>query len=177
VGTIEPRKNVPGLLRAYAELLARMPIAPDLVLAGRIPPEANLMKALAARPLAGRVRAVGYVSDDTRERLYREASLLVLPSFEEGFGITALEAMTLGVPVVAARRGALPEVAGDAALLVDPEDHSALADAMEHVLSDGAARRRMAEAGVRRASRFTWDGSASRLYDAYLAAVRFRRSR
>jgi glycosyltransferase involved in cell wall biosynthesis len=176
VGTIEPRKNVPGLLRAYAELLARMPHAPDLVLAGRVPPDASLAQELAGRALAGRVRADGYVTDETRQQLYRGASMLVLPSFDEGFGITALEAMTLGVPVVAAHRGALPEVIGDAGLLVDPQDHGALADAMEHVLSDATTRRRMADAGVRRASGFTWEASATRLLEAYHAALTWRRS-
>lgn len=177
VGTIEPRKNVPGLLRAYAQLLARMPHAPDLVLAGRIPPDASLKKELADRSLAGRVRADGYVTDETRQQLYREASMLVLPSFDEGFGITAVEAMTLGVPVIAARRGALPEVVGNAGLLVEPDDHEGLADAMEHVLSDAATRRRMADAGMRQAARFSWQDSASRLHEAYRAAVARRGSR
>lgn len=177
VGTVEPRKNVPGLLRAYAELLARMPHAPDLVLAGRIPPRAGIQAEIAGLSLARRVRAEGYVTDERRQRLYREASMLVVPSFDEGFGITAVEAMTLGVPVIAARRGALPEVVGDAGLLVDPEDHGALADAMAHVLWDAAARRRLAEAGVQRAAGFTWEASAISLQDAYRAAVQRRGSR
>jgi glycosyltransferase involved in cell wall biosynthesis len=177
VGTIEPRKNVPGLLRAYAELLTRLPGAPDLVLAGLIPPGASLERELAGHSLAGRIRMKGYVTDETRRQLYREASMLVLPSFDEGFGITAVEAMTLGVPVVAARRGALPEVVGDAGLLVDPEDHRALADAMAQVLSDTATRRRLTDAGPRRAAVFSWEASAGRLQDAYRAAVRRRGSR
>ena len=121
------------------------------------------------------MRAAGYVSDAERQRLYREASMLVMPSFDEGFGITALEAMTIGVPVVAARRGALPEVVGDAGQLVEIEDPGALSTAMEQVLTDAALRRRLAEAGVRRAAQFTWDSSAARLYDAYRAAVARRR--
>jgi alpha-1,3-rhamnosyl/mannosyltransferase len=125
-------------------------------------------------PEAGRVQWLGYVTDDRRQELYREASMLVLPSFDEGFGLPALEAMTMGVPVVAARRGALPEVVGDAGLLIDPEDHAALAAAMEHVLTDPEARRRMADAGVRQAARFSWTTSADRLYHAYRAACRRR---
>ena len=132
VGTVEPRKNVPGLLRAYSELAGRRPDAPELVLAGRLPAEGHRRRCFRQEPsIAGRVRAMGYVSDAERQRLYREASMLVMPSFDEGFGIPALEAMTMGVPVVAASRGALPEVVGDAGLLVEIEDPGALAAAME----------------------------------------------
>jgi glycosyltransferase involved in cell wall biosynthesis len=122
------------------------------------------------------VRTTGYVSDAERQRLYREAAMLVVPSFEEGFGIPALEAMTMGVPVVAARRGALPEVLGDAGVLVDIEEPGPLAAAMEHVLTDADARRRMADAGVRRAAQFTWEASAAGLYQAYRAAWLRRKS-
>jgi glycosyltransferase involved in cell wall biosynthesis len=176
LGTLEPRKNVPGLLRAYAELAARRPGVPELVLAGRMPAH-GVGDVLPREPsLAGRVRTTGYVSDAERQRLYREAAMLVVPSFEEGFGITALEAMTMGVPVVAARRGALPEVLGDAGVLVDIEEPGPLAAAMEHVLTDADARRRMADAGVRRAAQFTWEASAARLYEAYRAAWLRRKS-
>jgi len=175
VGTVEPRKNVPGLLRAYSELIARRPDAPALVLAGRLPAD-GIGALLQAEPaIAGRVRAMGYVSDAERQRLYRQASMLVMPSFDEGFGIPALEAMTMGVPVVAARRGALPEVVGDAGLLVEIEDPRALAAAMERVLTDAGVRRQLADAGVRRAAKFVWDTSAARLYDAYRAALVRRR--
>jgi glycosyltransferase involved in cell wall biosynthesis len=175
VGTVEPRKNVPGLLRAYSELVGRRPDAPGLVLAGRLPAD-GIGNLLEEQPsIAGRVRATGYVSDAERQRLYREASMLVMPSFDEGFGIPALEAMTMGVPVVAARRGALPEVVGDAGLLVEIEDPGALAAAMEHVLTDAGTRRTLADAGVSRAAQFTWDTSAARLYDAYRAAAARRK--
>jgi len=171
IGTLEPRKNVPGLLRAYAELAARRPDAPELVLAGRLPPE-GIDGLIRQEPsIARRVRATGYVSDAERQRLYREASMVVVPSFDEGFGITALEAMTIGVPVVASRRGALPEVVGDAGVLVDIDEPGALSAAMQRVLASADIRRGLADAGVRRAARFTWETSAARLYDAYRAAV------
>jgi glycosyltransferase involved in cell wall biosynthesis len=176
VGTIEPRKNVPGLLRAYSELARRRPETPGLVLAGRLPPGGVRDLILDEPWLAGRVRATGYVTDAERQRLYREASMLVLPSFDEGFGLPALEAMTMGVPVVASRRGALPEVVGDAGLLVEIDDPGPLAAAMEHLLADAGARRRFADAGVRRAAGFSWDKSAARLQDAYRAAAARRQS-
>jgi glycosyltransferase involved in cell wall biosynthesis len=175
VGTIEPRKNVSGLLRAYERLIGRLPDAPPLVIAGRAGHDSEPVLAQMSRPpLAARVRALGYVTDAERQRLYAQASLLVLPSFDEGFGLPVLEAMTMGVPVVAARRGALPEVVGDAGLLVDTEDDEALAAAMERVLTSTELSSTMREAGIRRAAEFTWDRSAERLYAAYKAAVEDR---
>ena len=101
---------------------------------------------------------LGYVSDERRLELYRAASMLVMPSFDEGFGLPALEAMTLGVPVVAADRGSLPEVLGGAGRLVDPDDHAGMAAAMRSVLTDAAERRRMSDAGGARPRVFVGDG-------------------
>ena len=179
VGTIEPRKNLYRLMEAYAMLLERRPSTPDLVIAGALPASRNALFAGAtslARAL-DHTRLTGYVSDDERQRLYREASMLVLPSLDEGFGIPALEAMTMGVPVVASNRGALPEVVGDAGILVDPEDVAALGAAIERVLDDGSLRRRMGDSGVARAAQFTWAASAAKLHEAYRAAHRRRGAR
>jgi glycosyltransferase involved in cell wall biosynthesis len=172
VGTVEPRKNVPGLLAAYAALLARRPDAPPLVLAGKLP--AGGVGPLPAGVPADRVRALGYVTDEERWRLYREAAVLVLPSFDEGFGMPALEAMTVGLPVIVANRGALPEVVGDAGILVEPEDEAGIAGAIERVWSDEALRQRMSADGIRRSYDFNWDWSARHLALAYVAALRER---
>jgi alpha-1,3-rhamnosyl/mannosyltransferase len=96
--------------------------------------------------------------------------MLVMPSFDEGFGLPVLEAMTIGVPVVVSERGSLPELAGDAGCFVDPDDPAALAKAMHRVLTDAAERRRMADAGVLRARSYSWERAARRLRDAYVAA-------
>ena len=173
VGTAEPRKNLARLFNAYASLVARSTTAPNLVIAGNLPSGENLLGHAHER-LKPRVRLTGYVSDDERQRLYREASVLVLPSLAEGFGITALEAMTVGVPVVASNRGALPEVVGDSGVLVDPESAPDLSAALERVLTDPGMRRLMAERGLERARQFSWTDSADRLYDAYRAAHRRR---
>jgi glycosyltransferase involved in cell wall biosynthesis len=178
MGTIEPRKNVKTLLRAYADLLIRKPDAPPLVLAGGLTPACQpLLNDLARTPLAGRARHVGYVSGHERERLYREAAMVVLPSLDEGFGLPALEAMTIGVPVVVSSRGALPEVVGHAGLIVDPDDVAGLATAMERLLSDQALARKCSAEGIVQSRRFSWSVSASRLIEAYAAAIERRRSR
>ncbi|MEN3340161.1 MAG: hypothetical protein V7647_3837, partial [Acidobacteriota bacterium] len=171
VGTIEPRKNVKGLLRAYAALVRQDPDTPDLVLAGRAVTDPGFEPTVDGVDVARRVRRLGYVDDAQRLALYRAASMLVLPSFDEGFGLPVLEAMTLGVPVVAARRGSLPEVLGGAGILIDPDDHEGIASAMRTVLTDAATRRRMTEAGLLRARAYSWDVAARALYEGYAAAL------
>lgn len=178
VGTIEPRKNIDLLLRAYARVLSARPDAPPLVLAGRTTDRsAAILEPLARAPLAGHARHLGYVDDDTRRRLFEEASMLVLPSLDEGFGLPALEAMAAGVPVIASRRGALPEVVGDAGTLVDAEDEAAIAAAIDALLADPQRRRAHADAGVARAREFSWAESAARLLAAYREALRRTQNR
>jgi glycosyltransferase involved in cell wall biosynthesis len=172
LGTIELRKNVRGLLEAYALLRARREDAPPLVLAGELTPEAAPLQALCARPpLSGSVEFRGYVPPEDRQALYEGARLLVLPSFDEGFGLPVAEAMSLGVPVVASNRGALPEVSGDAALLVDPDDPAAIGQAIERVLCDHGLARRLAREGRCRAEAFTWARAALLHRAAYERAI------
>jgi alpha-1,3-rhamnosyl/mannosyltransferase len=172
LGTLEARKNLDGLLDAWTRVLAARPDALPLVVAGR--PTQDAAPALARMqrpPLSGHVQHLGYVSAAERESLYRDAIALVLPSLHEGFGMTALEAMTAGVPVIAARRGALPELVGDAGILVDPENADAMAAAILSVLGDTSMRDRLSVAGRRRAEAYSWDESADRLLEAYRAAA------
>ncbi len=178
LGTLEPRKNVDGLLAAYAALCERRPDAPPLKLAGASVPGAEGWRATIAHPpLRGRVVYEGYIEEAGRQALYAGARLLVLPSFNEGFGMPVAEAMSLGVPVVASNRGALPEVSGDAALLVDPEDIAGISDAMERVLFDAELARGMAERGLRQARQFTWARAARLTREAYERAIHVRRGR
>ena len=176
VGTIEPRKNVPALIRAYLALAAKADV-PPLVLAGRVTMAVDdLLPPDTPERLRSRVRFRGYVAEEERLRLYREASMLVVPSADEGFGIPALEAMTIGCPVIASARGSLPEVVGDGALLVDPDDGGALTDAMQRVLTDEPLRRGMAARGVARSRAFDWDVSAGRLLETFASAIERRRA-
>jgi alpha-1,3-rhamnosyl/mannosyltransferase len=188
-GTLEPRKNVGGLLDAYERVLAASAMdagaapgsarpIPELILAGRATPEAaDWLERLTHPPLKGFVRHLGYVDPAKRRALYENARVLVQPSFEEGFGMPVLEAMTVGVPVVAANRGSLPEVLGDAGPLVDPEQPAAMAAAISRVLNDERYATECSVRGVARAADFRWDRTARRVYDTYQEAIDFRRRR
>jgi glycosyltransferase involved in cell wall biosynthesis len=172
-GTLEPRKNVGGLLDAYEALVARrrQPSVPPLVLAGKVTDEARpWLERIERPPLKGLVQHIGYVDPDRRRELYASARVLVQPSFDEGFGMPVLEAMSLGVPVVAANRGALPEVLGDAGVLVDPERPADIAEAMHRLLTDDAAADECVARGRTRANAFSWERTAARVYDTYLQA-------
>ena len=178
VGTLAPRKNVAGLLDAYGRLVTRCPGVPDLVLAGAdasAPAGSGAWRQRLDRPpLAGRVRRTGYVDGRALQALYAGARALVLPSLDEGFGLPALEAMTVGVPVVVSNRGALPEIVGNAGLLVDPTDGDAIAGALERLLTDDALARRCVVRGLERARAFTWRASARSLRRAYCKAIEGR---
>jgi glycosyltransferase involved in cell wall biosynthesis len=177
-GTLEPRKNVGVLLEAYQRLLAGAGRVPDLVLAGSATEQSRpWLDRIALPPLAGRVRHIGYVDPSRRQTVYERACLLVQPSFEEGFGIPVLEAMTLGVPVVAADRGALPEVLGNAGLLVDPTDAEMMASAMARMLTENGLAEESSKRGVERSRRFRWSAAAATALDAYNTAVRRRAER
>ncbi|MEO5741941.1 MAG: glycosyltransferase family 1 protein, partial [Vicinamibacterales bacterium] len=168
VGTMEPRKNIRGLLEAYARLLARRANAPKLVIAGRADADGEaLLATMNQPPLAGHVEYRGYVPAEEREALFKGAQAFVLPSFEEGFGIPALEAMSAGVPVIVSNRGALPEVVGDAGLFVDPDDADSLAAGMARLIGDPDLRKACARRGLDRARQFTWAQTARDVRRAY----------
>jgi glycosyltransferase involved in cell wall biosynthesis len=171
-GTLEARKNVGGLLDAYEILLAEgTQSIPELVLAGKeTDASRGWLDRIARPPLAGHARHIGYVDPADRQKLYAGARLLVLPSFEEGFGIPVLEAMTLGVPVIASNRGALPEILGDAGALVEPEPR-AIADALKTMIGDDGFAQACAAKGLNRAQLFSWSRTADRVFETYREAI------
>ena len=163
VGTVEPRKNYPRLLAAYRQLRGGM-LAPPLVIAGR-PGWAygDTLEKIRGEP---GVRYLGHVDEATLSALYDSAAVLAFPSLYEGFGLPLLEAMAHGLPAVVSTAGALPELAGDAAVLVDPEDVSSIEAGIEKALTDKSLRERLAAAGRKRASDFTWRRTANLTRDA-----------
>lgn len=173
VGTFEPRKNIPGLLEAYRLLRDRLPEAPPLVLAGRRGWLAeDLTRRVETLGLADRVLWREEVPQAAMPALYGAAALLVTPSFYEGFGLPALEAMACGTPTVVANRSSLPEVVGEAGLLIDPDDPQSIADGLYRVMDDPALAARLRAAGLARARSFTWDNTARIVLEAYRAAAR-----
>ena len=178
LGTLDARKNIAGLLEAYGKLVSRPGTVPRLVIAGGGGPDAaQWLEAIEQPPLAGRVDYLGYVPAARREALFQGAQLFVLPSFEEGFGLPALEAMAAGVPVVASRRGSLPEVVGDAGLLIDPDDPESLSAAMARLIADPALRMTCRSRGLERARQFSWAETARAVRRAYEDALIARQER
>ena len=171
MGTLSLRKNVGTLLEAYAQLRAQRPDAPPLVLAGhRTPASARWEARCEDAPLKGHVHITGYVDMQQRIDLYAGAAMLVLPSYEEGFGLPVLEAMACGVPVIVSTRGSLPEVAGPAATPIDPDDAAAFTTAMSALLDETAAAAAR-ERGLLQASRYSWDDCADAAMRTYAAAM------
>jgi alpha-1,3-rhamnosyl/mannosyltransferase len=157
--TVEPRKNLPRLIEAFAQLPEELRSRHELVLVGARGWEEEETLA-AARRHAGLVRTLGYVEEDELRALYRQATVFAYPSLGEGFGLPVLEAMTAGVPVLTSDRSSLPEVAGDAARLVDPTDTAAIRAGLAALLADPDERERRSVAGRERARGFSWDENA-----------------
>jgi len=171
VATVEPRKNLVTLLDAYAQLKNYLRVScPPLVIVGRKGWNCDDILGY-MRELEGSVRFPGYVSDEELIALYQMATCLVFPSLYEGFGLPVLEAMAAGCPVITSTASALPEVAGNAALLVDPLNAQEIATAMRQVLQDEDLRRRMIHDGHCRASSFSWEETARLTREIYVIAA------
>lgn len=168
LGTLQPRKNFPRLIRAYHLARQKYHLDHQLVIGGG--PGwlyEDIYDTIHELGLQSDVRLIGFVEDVDLPALYRAASVFAFPSLYEGFGIPVLEAMGCGTPVVTSTASSLPEVAGDAALMVDPLDIEALAEALGRLINDGALRDDLRHKGFQRAERFTWQRSAQELLSIY----------
>jgi glycosyltransferase involved in cell wall biosynthesis len=168
VGNVEPRKNLRALIEAYGRMRQATPLSPQLAIAGGAGwKHQGIHQAAATSPVAADIRFLGHVSDADLPSLVSGALAFVYPSLYEGFGLPPLEAMACGTPVITSNRSSLPEVVGDAALVVDPNDREALADAMERLVSDATLREEFRARGLERAQRYSWDETARRTIEVY----------
>jgi glycosyltransferase involved in cell wall biosynthesis len=168
VGTLEPRKNHLGLIKAFHECVKRTGSSALLAIAGgKGWMYEETQRIVAELGLEDRVRFVGRVSELELLALYSLADIFAFPSFFEGFGIPPLEAMACGAPVITSNTSSLPEVAGDAALLVDPYDIDSMADALQRLLVDEQLREEMRQKGYAQARRYTWSGAAAKMLTVY----------
>jgi len=161
VGTLEPRKNLAGLLRAWARALPDLPADLELVIAGA-PGRASVFAETNLGDLPPRVRLAGRVDEALLPALYAEAEWFVYLSLYEGFGLPPLEALACGTPVIVSDIPVFREVAGDAAVTVAPRDEAAVADVLVHAASDAGQRATLAERGLARARQFDWHTTARR---------------
>ena len=175
VGTLEPRKNLLTLLKAFAEIIGHGDLRPQLVIAGG---EGWLMDDMFTfirkSGITERLRFTGYLSDEELRGLYSSCKVFLYPSVYEGFGLPPLEAMACGAPVVAGRIPSLQEVLGSTARLVDPMDVDALAEAIVELLKDENQRQVLGAAGPEHAGKFSWEKTARLTLDVYRHLLKTR---
>ena len=169
VGNLQPRKNLPRLLNAYVRLPADRP--PLVVVGQRAWLDHEVFATFRRRNLQGSVYFVGYVPQEDLPAIYSGALAFAYPSLFEGFGLPVLEAMACGTPTLTSDTSSLPEVAGDAAVLVDPRDVDAIRDGLERLLGSHDLRRSLRERGLRQAQHFSWNRCATETVKAYRSVL------
>ena len=177
VGNLQPRKNLIRLVEAFHQLCGRADFRHDLVLVGSAAYGAAIRPAIDRLALKDRVKTIGYVDTKELPALYRGADLFVYPSLYEGFGLPVLEAMACGTPVLASNGSAIPEVAGNAARLVNTESVPEMADGIGELCSQPGLRAQLREQGLARSRMFTWERTASQTLDIFHRVGATRRVR
>lgn len=173
IGNLQPRKNLPRLIDAFVDLKRRRPeLSHRLILAGKPAfRHSEVFSRVRKYGLDEEVIFTGYLPDDDLPVLYQGADVFAYPSLYEGFGLPVAEAMACGTPVVTSNRSAMPEVAGDAAILVDPEDTAEIAEGLLKILADPGLAATMSRRGEQQAKRFTWDSTARLTLTAFESAA------
>jgi len=171
IGSLVKRKNLLGLLRSYARLRASEQPLPLVVVGVERSDQGAIGKTLADLDLGCDLVFAGHIADEDLPAVYTGAKLFVFPSLYEGFGLSPLEAMACGTPVVCSNTSSLPQVVGDAAVSVDPNDIEALAGAMHRVLVDRDLQADLRQRGLKRAAGFTWERTARRTLEVYRELV------
>jgi len=168
VGTLEPRKNIPRLVRAFADGIVAQGLPHDLLIVGRkgwmFDEIFNEVRAL---NLSNRVHFPGHVGPSELRTLYSMARVFTYPSLYEGFGLPCLEAMSCATPVITSDRSSLPEVVGDSASIIDPMSVESIADALRHICTDDEYHKTLAERSLKRARRFSWLTTAKKTVEIY----------
>jgi len=164
VGSLEPRKNLARLLQAWSQIQPEVPDDVWLVLTGKKGNDRVFANDVALSRLPSRVHLTGHVPDDALPALYAGALVFAFPSVYEGFGLPPLEAMASGVPVLTGNRTSLPEVVGDAGVMVDPYDVEAIAQGLRRLIEDSALRPQLRAKGLERARMFTWEKTAEQTW-------------
>lgn len=168
VSTIEPRKNITSLILAFNLLKQKYKIEHRLILIGQKGWHYKpILAEIENSPYKNQIHHLNYLSDKLVALFYSRADVFVYPSYYEGFGLPVLEAMTLGAPVVTSNTSSLPEVVGDAALLIDPHDSTSLAKAILQVISDPKLRNQLIDKGKKRAKLYSWERTAKETLKAY----------
>lgn len=164
VGSLDPRKNLDRLLQAWIRMSEFRDL--ELVIAGS---RTSIFRPVSVGRSRRRIRVLGYVPDEDLPGLYAGATLFILPSLFEGFGLSVLEAMACGTPVITSNAGALPEVVGDAAVQIDPTSVEGMAEAMRTLMLDEDLRMELRRKGLERACQFSWERSAQAIWDILTA--------
>ncbi len=173
LGTLEPRKNLTRLMGAYADTVKRLTAegkkAPDLVLGGKAGwYYGEIFDRMEKEGISGKVKRLGYISDEEKSIFYARAKAFVFPSLYEGFGMPVAEAMACGTPVLTSNVASLPEVTGGNAVECDPLSESSIADGLYSLSTDEGLCRKLSEEGEAWSKRFTWEASAEKMYRVYL---------
>ena len=178
VGTLEPRKNLANLLSAYAGLsISNKSKAMFIIAGGKGWGRVNLKEIITQLDLTENVKILGYVDDATLATLYSNAQFLVLPSLYEGFGLPLIEAMSYGTPVLTANNSSMPEVSGNAGLLIDALDVESIANGLQEMITNNELRERLAKNAKLNESPSSWDESAKKLITVFEKAIDFRKNK